>query len=318
MKQIIFLLFPGLEIMDFAGPLQTFAEAKNLGCDLTVRFCSWQKEVCASQNVYINKLLHFTDIKTHPEDIIIIPGLEHEAYSGNALERIPHEIFNWLITEYHKKTHICSICSGAFVLAHTGLLKGKKCTTHWSRTAELQNTYPEINVMSECLFVHDSGIYTSAGVTSGIDMSLAMVEKNWGPHIASKVARELVVYIRRNGDHHQKSVYMDFRDHLNPEIHKVQDWLISNPGKTYTLNTLANRFGMSERNLTRVFKKATGVTIKQYTTLITLEHAKSLLQNPDNTVESTALSCGFHDARHLRRLWKKHFGTSPSQIRPGI
>ncbi len=157
--------------------------------------------------------------------------------------------------------------------------------------------------------------YTSAGVTSGIDLSLAIVEENWGPQVTSKVARELVVYIRRNSDHDQKSIYLDYRDHFNPNVHSVQDWLISNPGKKYTIDALADRFGLSERNLTRLFKNSTGITINQYATLIVLEHAKNLSQNPNNTIESAALQCGFHDGKQLRRLWKKHFGTTPSQFR---
>lgn len=243
------------------------------------------------------------------------PGLEHQAYADNALQKVPHEVFAWLISAYHTGTQLCSICSGAFVLAHAELLDGRKCTTHWSRTDELQQVYPNTQVQGDCLFVHDQGIYTSAGITSGIDLSLAIVEKNWGPYVASKIAKELVVYIRRNSDHHQKSVYLDFREHFNTSIHKVQDWLIFHPDKKNTLDRLSRRFGMSERNLTRQFKTSTGLTIRQYATLIKLEYAKSLLKNPDNTVSSIVLQCGFHDAGQLRRLWKKHFGISPSQSR---
>jgi len=315
MKQIIFLLFPGFEIMDFAGPLQTFSEAKNHGCDLLVKFCSWQREICASQEVFINRLHYFSNINAQKNDIIIIPGIEHKRYTDNGLNTVPKEVFAWLNNAYKNGTELCSICSGAFVLAHAGLLNGKKCTTHWSRTDELQQAYPDVNVVANCIFIHGDGIYTSAGITSGIDLSLALVEKNWGPHVTSRVAKDLVVYIRRNSDHHQKSVYLDYREHFNPNIHKVQDWLISHPDKKYTLDVLARRFGMSERNLTRLFKKATGITIKQYATLITLEYAKNLLQNPNNTIESTALQCGFHNARQLRRLWKTYFGTTPSQNR---
>ena len=315
MKQIIFLLFPGFEILDFSGPLQTFAEARNKGCDLKMAYCSWQKEISASQEVFIHRLNHFSEIDLQNDDMIMIPGIEHQVYAGNGLDKIPEEVFSWLNRARHKGVQLCSICSGAFVLARAGLLDGRECTTHWSRTDELQKTYPQTRVKADCLFVHDDGIYTSAGITAGIDLSLALVEKNWGPCVAAQVAKELVVYIRRNSDHLQKSVYLDFRDHFDPGIHKVQDWLISHPDETSTIEALAGRFGMSERNLTRLFKKATGITIKQYTTLIHLEYAKNLLQNPGNTIETAALQSGFHDARQLRRMWKSHFGTSPSQNR---
>lgn len=316
MKHVIFFVFPGLEIMDFAGPLQTFAEAKAHGCNLTMAYCSWQTEIEASQEVFINRLTHFTETTPRQGDIVIIPGIEHQKYTNNALSTVPPDVFEWLRGAFREGAHLCSICSGAFILGHAGLLDGKRCTTHWSRTGELQRTFPLAQVETDCLFVYDQGLYTSAGIASGIDLSLALVEQHWGPHVTSKVARELVVYMRRNHHHSQNSVYVDYRSHVSSVIHNVQDWLISHPGKTYTIEALADRFGLSERNLTRLFKKATGITIKQYATLIVLEHAKNLMNNPNNTVESTALQCGFHDARQLRRLWIKHFGMPPSRHRP--
>lgn len=315
MKQVIFLLFPGIEILDFAGPLQTFVEAKNHGCGLVVEYCSWQPEISTSQDVFINRLRHFSSVVPTKEDIIIIPGMDHQKYADNALSALPRDVFDWLKHAYQNNVQLCSICSGAFVLAHAGLLDGKRCTTHWLRTEELQQTYPKCTVETNCLFVYDKGIYTSAGIASGIDLSLAVVEKNWGPNVTSKVARNLVVYIRRNGGHDQKSIYLDYRDHINPVVHKIQDWLISHPGKKITIDALAERFWLSQRNLTRLFKKATGITIKQYGTLITLEHVKNLLQHPDNSVDSIAIQCGFHDAKQLRRLWQKHFGYPPSKHR---
>ena len=315
MKQIIFLLFPGLEILDFAGPLQTFVEARNHGCGLVVKQCSWESEIRASQDIHISRIRHFSKIKPEQIDIIFIPGLESRKYTEEELEKVPDQVFDWLKSAYQCGVQLCSICTGSFVLAHTGLLNGRKCTTHWSRTHDLQRMYPECQVKRDCLFIYDKGIYTSAGATSGIDLSLAIVEENWGPQITAKIARELVVYVRRDSTHQQTSIYLDYRDHLNPGIHNIQDWLLSNPGKKYTIESLADLFGLSQRNLTRLFKKSTGITINQYSTLVTLEHAKNLMKNPENTIDSTAIKCGFHDAKQLRRLWKKHFGTTPSHYR---
>ena len=315
MKQVIFLLFPGIEILDFAGPLQTFAEAANRGCDITLSHCSWQTEIHASQNLFINRLDHFSKVNLREEDILVIPGMDHQYYTGSSLSQIPEAVFDWLRHAYEKKVQLCSICTGAFVLAHAGLLDEKRCTTHWMRARELARTYPRIRVETRRLFVYDQGIYTSAGVASGIDLALALVEKNWGPLMASKIARDLVVYMRRDGAHPQDSIYLSFRDHIDPVIHEVQDFLLSLSKDRPGIEDLACRFGLSPRHLTRLFKKATGITIKQYTTLVTLEHAGQLLKDPNNTMESIAFQCGFHDARHLRRLWKKHFNTTPCQAR---
>ncbi len=315
MKQVLFLLFPGMEILDFAGPLQTFVEAANRGCDLTVSCCSWETEICASQNIFISRLDHFSKTTLREGDILVIPGTDHQYYTGSNLSRIPEEVFEWLRHAYEKKVRLCSICTGAFVLAYAGLLDGKRCTTHWMRTGELTKTYPQLRVETSRLFVHDQGIYTSAGVASGIDLALALVEKSWGPHMAANIARDLVVYMRRDGSHHQDSVYLSFRDHIDPVVHEVQDYLLSHPKDRPGIEELAERFGQSPRNLTRLFKKATGITIKQFTTLVILEQAGQLLQDLSQPIESVALQCGFHDAKHLRRLWKKHFGTTPSQVR---
>ncbi|WDP90026.1 MAG: helix-turn-helix domain-containing protein [Desulfobacter sp.] len=317
MKQVIFLLFPGVEILDFAGPLQTFMEARNRGCDLTVDCCSWQTEIRSSHSVFINRLDHFSGIRPQQGDILVIPGFPYHQYAGNGMEKVPDEVFHWLRRAYNKGAELCSVCTGAFALAHAGLLDEKSCTTHWQRTRALQRDFPRLNVRTDCLFVHDAGIYTSAGIASGIDLALALVEKHWGPHVTCRVARDLVVYLRRDGGHHQQSIYLSFRDHIQPVVHRIQDWLISNPGKTYTIDSLARRFGLSPRNLTRTFKKATGITIKAYATLLVLEHARTLLQDPGQSVEAVAVQCGFHDGRQLRRLWKKHFGTTPGEARHG-
>ncbi len=315
MKKILFLLFPGMEILDFSGPLQTFAEAKNYGCPLKIEYCSWLPEITTTQGVILHRLGHFSNTTPCREDIIIIPGVEHGIYTDNGFQKIPDQVFEWLIKAHENGVTLCSICTGAFILGHAGLLDGRKCTTHWKRVRELEKTYPNAHVQTDTLFTHDHDIYTSAGIASGIDLSLALIEKHWGPNITAKVARELVVYMRRDGLHSQTSIYLDFRDHINPVIHKVQDWLISHPEENKGIEALALNFGVSPRHLTRLFKNAAGITIKQYKTLVTLTHAKRLMQSTDNTLDTIADKCGFHDARQLRRLWNKHFGISPSHAR---
>ena len=315
MKQILFLLFPGMEILDFSGPLQTFFEAKNYGCPISITYCSWLQEITTTQGVVLHKPDHFSNTTPCREDMIIIPGVDHRIYTDNGLKKIPGEVFEWLIKAHKNGVTLCSICTGAFILGHAGLLDGRKCTTHWKRVGELEKTYPNAHVQTDTLFTHDHDIYTSAGIASGIDLSLALIDKFWGPNVTAKVARELVVYMRRDSQHGQASIYLDFRDHINPVVHKVQDRLISHPEENSSIEALAQRFGLSPRHLTRLFKKATGITIKQYKTLVRLAHAKHLMQSPDNNIEAIADKCGFHDGRQLRRLWNKHFGTTPSKTR---
>jgi transcriptional regulator GlxA family with amidase domain len=165
------------------------------------------------------------------------------------------------------------------------------------------------------LFVHDRGITTSAGIASGIDMALDLIEQHHGPRMAAAVAREMVVYLRRDGHQRQESVYLDHRTHLHPGIHAVQDWFVANPSKAARLPELAALAHMSPRNLTRTFRQATGISIHEYRTRLRLEQVRSLLNNPELTLEAIAERCGFAGARQLRRVWKAAFGTAPASAR---
>ena len=200
---------------------------------------------------------------------------------------------------------VCSVCTGAFLLGEAGLLRGRRCTTHWRRVQELQQRYPSAKVLGDRLYVEDDGIITSAGIAAGIDMTLWLLERDYGPVLAAEVAREMVVYLRRDGNQPQESVYLDYQSHLHPGIHQVQHYLAREPGSTASLAELAQRFGMSERNLSRAFRTATGVSVHEYRTRVRLEHARALLPNTTLTMEAIAARCGFSDARQLRRLMSR-------------
>lgn len=158
---------------------------------------------------------------------------------------------------------------------------------------------------------------TSAGVASGIDMALALVEQDHGPLVVSRVAREMVVYLRRSGEREQFSVYLDHRTHLHPGVHRVQDFIVQHPEQKPTIAELARIAAMSPRNLTRIFFRATGITTKQFASKVKLQVARDLIDDPQRSVEGIAAGCGFEDARQLRRLWKKTFGISIADYRAG-
>ncbi|HJT18126.1 MAG TPA: helix-turn-helix domain-containing protein, partial [Thermoanaerobaculia bacterium] len=170
-------------------------------------------------------------------------------------------------------------------------------------------------VLDNRLYVTDGAITTSAGIASGIDMALALIERAAGPIAALDVAREMVVYIRRDGSHAQESVYLDYRTHLHPGIHRVQDALIRNPSRKLALAQLAKTAGMSPRNLTRTFRAATGISVNNFATRVRLELARTLIHDPALSVDAVARRCGFQSARQLRRLWARHFQTTPSAER---
>lgn len=314
-QQVIFVVPPYVHVLDLTGPVQVFYEAVEYGAPYQLQYCSFQNQLISSAGLAIGPVQPFTEVQPQPGDLIFVPGMEM-AYIRSAECKAEHDFQRWLREQHRKGVSICSICTGAFLVAQTGLLDGRKCTTHWKRVDELQTTYPRVVTQHDRLFVQDGGIYTSAGITAGIDLALAILEERQGPLFAAKIARELVVYLRRGPYHSQKSVYLDYRNHMNVAVHHLQDWLIANLKTKATLDDLAQMAGMSTRNLTRTFRKETGISIHDYTTLLRLERARTLRHNPGMTMEAIAQQCGFQDARQLRRIWQK--AESKNSTRPFI
>jgi transcriptional regulator GlxA family with amidase domain len=241
-----------------------------------------------------------------PGDRVVVPG-----YPVAAM-RPPARLVRWLREAHAAGAVLCSVCTGTFALGEAGLLDGRRCTTHWRRVPDLRARFPRARVLEERIFVEDDRVVSSAGIATGVDMMLALLERDGGPILAAEVAREMVVYMRRDGAEHQESVYLDFQTHLQPGVHRLQRHLIANPTGRESLRELARLAGMSERHLTRVFKRATGVSIHDYRTRLRLERARVLLRNPTLTLEAIATASGFAGARQLRRAWTAEHGVSPS------
>jgi transcriptional regulator GlxA family with amidase domain len=309
MQQVVFVVLPGVDLLDLAGPVEVFHAANGLGGDYRVRTAGPEPAVRSRQG------LALAELEPLPEgigegDVVIVPGMPIDA-----VRAVPAAVHAWVRQAYDRGAHVCSVCIGAFVLADAGLLHGRQCTTHWSRIADLRARHAGARVLDNRLFVDDGRITTSAGIASGIDMALSMVERRHGPLVAAAVARELVIYLRRDGAHQQQSVYLDYRTHLHPGIHRVQDWLVAHPAEKTTLEALGRMAFMSPRHLTRIFRQATGISIKEFTTRLRLELARDLLNDPGLTVEAVAARCGFETPRQLRRVWKEAFGTTPGVAR---
>jgi transcriptional regulator GlxA family with amidase domain len=198
------------------------------------------------------------------------------------------------------------------VLGEAGLLHRRRCTTHWSYVAELQRRNPTAQVLDNVLYVHDHGITTSAGVASGIDMALWLLEQDYGPRLAATVAHRLVVYLRRSGLDRQASIYLEYRAHIDPCVHRVQDWLTEHITEATSMTELAAVGQTSVRSLARAFKAATDITPREYQQLLRLELAANLVNDSRLSLEAIAAKSGFGDPRHFRRVWRQYFGTSPS------
>jgi transcriptional regulator GlxA family with amidase domain len=306
-SRTIFALFPGCEVLDLAGPVQAFHEAKALGVPYEISYCGTSPDVPSAQGLGFGGLEPLPDVAAGGR--VIVPGYPVST------TRLPSKLIGWLRRAHRLGAELCSVCTGAFALGEAGALDGRACTTHWKRVPELKARFPRAQVIGDRLFVIDDGLVTSAGIAAGIDMALALIERDAGPLLAGEVAREMVVYIRRDGAHDQESVYLDYQTHLSPGIHQLQQHLVSNPGSRETLGELARIAGMSERNLTRVFKRATGISIHDYRERLRVERARDLMRNPMLTLDAVAAACGFADGRQLRRVWSARFGASPSAAR---
>jgi len=303
LPQLVFAVPPGVHVLDLMGPVQVFYEAATYGKPYRLTYCSFQDAVCSSAGLGLGPLVPFASVDVAATDVVFVPGLEMSYLQSVAFRQEGAAFFAWLRELSQRGVRLCSICTGAFVLAEAGLLDGRHCTTHWRRLAELQARFPRVLAQADTLFVQDSGVYTSAGVTAGIDLALYLLEEWHGPLFATKVARELVVYTRRGAGHSQQSVYLDYRNHLHSGVHEVQDWLTNNLAAGATLQTLADRVNMSPRTLTRTSRQATGISIHAYTAALRRELARTLRRNPALTQQAIAAQCGFRNVRQLQRLF---------------
>ncbi|HWA34208.1 MAG TPA: DJ-1/PfpI family protein, partial [Cyclobacteriaceae bacterium] len=315
-RKVCFMLLGHVHLMDLSGPAQVFYEASNIGSSAyELIYCSNSREVISEQGLTFAGMLLPDEVELTAGDFIFIPGIDFKSFSEGKLRADVRLIAPWLKTHLQRGIQIASVCSGALVLAEAGLLNGRKCTSHWKCIDYIKSNYPNATVLTDRLYVQDDNIFTSAGMTSGIDMSLSIIENQQGPVLAAKVAREIVVYLRRNNYDSQQTIYLDYRTHFNPAIHKVQDYIISNPGKNPGLEELAAISSTSVRSLTRLFKKCTGHTIIEFKNAVKVELAGRLVHNSDFTLEKIASLCGFESARHFRRIWTQHMGTTLSSYR---
>jgi transcriptional regulator GlxA family with amidase domain len=312
--RVIFLLLDGFEVFDLGGPLQVFYEAQLAGAPYRVSFVGLDAELEAAQSLQIFRLEPLPgDIG--PADTIIVPGGTAIRIAVLNRSRRLRPAIAWIRSAYEAGARVSSVCVGAFFLGAAGLLDGRNVTTHWRRVEELQRAFPKANVHANRLYVFDGRVATSAGIASGVDLALAMLERDAGPRLASSVAREMVLTARRPGTQEQLSAFLTGRDHVLAEVHAVQDWLVEHPGEAYTLESLALVAGVSARTLTRRFRSATGLTVKAYANALRLEYARTLLRDGTLTIDDVASRCGLADGRHLRRLWREAYGSSPSQSR---
>ncbi|MEP2948739.1 MAG: DJ-1/PfpI family protein [Ekhidna sp.] len=306
---------PQVQLLDISGPAHIFYEAKSYGAPIESFYITLDKsEELSSAGLHLSQLSRFNEFKLEENDIIFVPGLESHLIHDESFEQKNAGFFAWLKDQYKNGAKVCSVCTGAYLLAQAGLLDDKKCTTHWKYLKDFKQKFPKVGLLSDRLFVEDRNIYTSAGVSSGIDLALFLLEEKFGPVFATDIAKEVVVYLRRTEADPQLSVFLQYRNHLDQRVHEAQDMLAQHLNQKITIDKIADTVNMSSRNLTRLFKKTTGITIGDYHDKLRVERAVQLLSE-GNKVDTVSLSCGLQSTNQLRTLLRKYGSALPHELR---
>jgi transcriptional regulator GlxA family with amidase domain len=297
-RTVVFVLTPGLHLLDLAGPAQVFSASGDHGGAYRLAYVADTAQVRAHQGVDLSAQTSWPALS--PRDYVLVPGwrVQPGRPAGRALSPL---LRDGLLAHHAAGGQVASVCAGAFALAAAGLLDGRRATTHHDVQDELARKHPRVEVVRDVLHVSDGRVHTSAGVASGIDLALHLLAVDHGPAAAARTARSLVLAARRNGTQPQESAMLRHRDHLADLVHRAQDLIDARYAESLALPTLASSLGVSPRTLTRSFTAATGLTPLKYQQTLRLERAEALAQQ-GWTQDAIARTVGFSDARMLRRL----------------
>jgi transcriptional regulator GlxA family with amidase domain len=318
-RQVLIVLFDGVQSLDVTGPLEVFATAADYQQDLpggaAVRPSPYQVRTASLTGLPVRSSSglglipddSLTGIGPGDVDTLIVPG-------GSGTRTPAPALVSWLRDMAPVTRRIASVCTGAFVLAAAGLLAGRRCTTHWAYGDALARQFPEVNVDIQPIFVRDGNLVTSAGVTAGIDLALALVEEDIGREAALEVARHLVVYLRRPGSQAQFSAQLRAQSAQRAPLREVQQWITEHPDADLSVEALAAMARLSPRHFARAFAAETGISPGKHVAAVRLEAARRLLEDRAG-VEETARACGYRTTEAMRRAFIKSLGVPPASYR---
>jgi transcriptional regulator GlxA family with amidase domain len=242
---------------------------------------------------------------------VIVVGARHiqEALVESAA------IIDWVAAAAPRIDRLASLCSGAFFLAAAGVLDGQRATTHWGVADRLQSDFPAVDVDADAIFIRSGNVWTSAGVTAGMDLALALVEQDYGRELALEVATEMVVYLKRPGGQSQFSAHLLSERTTKPNIRELQTWILDNLHERLSVAQLAGKAMMSERHFARVFQQEVGMSTQEFIETCRFERATQLLADVDLPLKSVAARACFTDEAHMRRVFMKKLGIAPKIYR---
>jgi transcriptional regulator GlxA family with amidase domain len=312
-RRVAIVIHDGVQALDVAGPADVFAEANayvpNEDRYETVLIAAHRAPMRASNNMQVIADLNFEEADDS-FDILLVAG-------GRALPDAAPDpnLVNWLRRAAGRAKIYGSICTGAFALGHAGLLDGRRATTHWQHAHKLAVLFPAANIEPDLIYLRDGHLVTSAGVTAGIDLALALVGQRHGADVALKVAKRLVVIAQRQGGQSQFSPFLSAPADPASPIARIQEYVGANLDRRHTLKSLAAEVGMSSRNLARHFVQETGITPHEFIERVRIDAARMLLEGTDRALKAVAHDCGFGSSDRMRIVFSQRLGVTPAQYR---
>jgi transcriptional regulator GlxA family with amidase domain len=316
-RDVAIVVYPGVQSLDLTGPLEVFTGAQLIleasgraerGYRVRVLSADGRPLRCSSG-------LQIVPDGALPHDAEGIDTLIVAGGFGFAQALEDDALVAWIARAAPLVRRTASVCTGAFLLAGAGVLDGRRATTHWASARELQRAHPAVHVDPEPIFVRDGDVWTSAGVTAGMDLALALVEQDLGRELALAIARRLVLFLRRPGSQAQFSATLTAQRAGRERLREVQQAVLEEPAGDHSVQAMAERAHMSPRHFARAFRAETGVTPARHVELVRLEAARRLLEEGEEPIASVALTCGFASAETLRRSFLRTLHVGPAEYR---
>jgi transcriptional regulator GlxA family with amidase domain len=316
-RRIVVLVFPDFQILDAVGPVEVFFAASRIAASGKSRRPGYRIELVAPTAGPVASSNGLEVVAEH--DIGVIRGaIDTLVIAGGFGTRRwveDRKLVAWIRRTAARSRRVASVCTGALLLAEAGILDGKRAATHWAFADELARRYPEVRVESDPIYLREGRIYTSAGVTSGMDLALALVEEDHGRDVALAVARWLVLFLKRPGGQSQFSAQLSAQVAEREPIRELQHWILEHLDDDLSVETLAARVGMSPRNFARVFAREIGVTPARFVERARVEAARRKLEDSSDGIESIADECGFGTAETMRRAFLRNVRVPPADYR---
>jgi transcriptional regulator GlxA family with amidase domain len=305
MRKVVIVGPPPVQVLDVTGPLEVFSN----GPDYVIQLANpgLERTLQTNRGLLLGDATPVADVYG-PIDTLVIaggPGAESGRHDPNFIA--------WIAKAAKHSRRVASICTGAFLLAEAGLLNGKQAVTHWSFCDRLAREYPEVAVRPEPIYLRDGSIYTSAGITAGIDLSLALVEEDHGHETALRIARFLVMFLVRPGGQAQYSHMLSHQAIISQPLRELQVWMLEHLREDLTVESLADRIGMSARHFTRVCLRETGMNPGQFVDRMRVEAAQQIIDSSSRGLKEIADSCGFKSADAMRRSFLRVLGVTAGE-----